>query len=82
MTGWSFLAAKEAPHNMLAIETWSGLLLIDYKLMTWSKIWDPDCSCKEVAFIWFIWHKDVTLNEVTGMKLSGHDIYPMHVMCA
>ena len=41
MIGWSLLTSKEAPCNMLAIETWSGLLPIDYKLMTWAS---PTCK--------------------------------------
>ena len=39
-----------------------GYLPGNYKLY-WSQVWDPLRSRNEAAFMWFIWHKVVAINE-------------------
>lgn len=65
------LSLKHGAASSLIISLWHG-----------PRYRTPKFSCKEAAFIWIVWHKDVTLNEVTGMKLFCHHICPMHIMCA
>ena len=50
------------PGTTRAGEKWQGYLPGNYRLYR-SHVWDPLRSSKEAAFMWFIWHKVVAINE-------------------
>lgn len=51
-------------HGMTrATNIWQGCLLDNYKF-NWSQVWDLAWSCKEAAFMCFIWHKAVVVDEL------------------
>ena len=50
------------PGSTRAADKWQGNLSGNCKFY-WLQVWDPLHSSKEGAFIWFIWHKAVAVNE-------------------
>ena len=50
------------PRTIRAADKWQGYLSGTYRFY-WSQLWDPLRAGKESDFMWFIWHKVVTVNE-------------------